>query len=169
MKRAASLGTSIFCIAVSTAAYSSQEPPIQLPSLKKFASAVEALVHQYYPDAQVHTTDQAIEFEYKTREFMIHLPSKDGQWQDAHAMKGPDRGGILGVIEVRSGRYDGQWMGGVLDRAYFETTSLVPRASTYSAKCDCWLYASLDYPKDVNLAFLGALRNLVTSFEQYLE
>ena len=146
-----------------------EETPVQLPSLKKFASAVETLVHQYYPDAQVHATDQAIEFTFKTREFMIHLPTMDGQWQDARAIKGPDRGGILGVIEVRPGRYDGQWMGGTLDRFYFETTSLVPSGSPYSSTCDCYLYVSLDCPKDVNPEFLGALRNLVTSFEQYLE
>ena len=100
---------------------------------------------------------------------MIHLQWMDGQWQDARPMKGPDRGGILGIIEVQPGRYNGQWVGGTLDRFYFQTSSVVRRGSPYVSKFDCYLNVSLDYPKDVNPEFLDALRNLVTSFEQYLE
>ena len=157
------------CLCANLSAADATEPPTRLPSLKKFAIDVEALVHQYYPEAQLDATDQVIQFAFKTREFMIHLPTMDGQWQDARPMRGPDRGGILGIMEVRPGHYDGQWMGGTLDRYYFQTSSVMQRGVPYSAKYDCYLNVSLDYPKDANPEFLDAFRHLVESFEQYVE
>ena len=70
-----------------------------------FYSNVRKLVRRYYPQATSHLLANNIHFEYDTRVFVVHKPLKNGRWQDTWEQRGPKKGGILGEIEFRRGRY----------------------------------------------------------------
>ena len=126
-----------------------------------FYSNVRKLVRRYYPQATSHLLANKIHFEYDTRVFVVHEPSKNGQWQDPWEQRGPKRHGILGEIEFRRGRYGGAaGAPQVFEKPYFHILFLAP----YSEECDCYLYTHLSYPPTTDQKFLKEFRTTVESF-----
>ena len=133
--------------------------------LQRFFTATRALVLKYYPDAQTELTNHRIHFEARTRRFMIHEPLKTGEWQDAREIVGPQRGGVVGNMELRAGRYPGAAMvPQAFDKRYFTLQVMAP----YSQARDAHLYTHLLYPADANGVFLADFIDLVTRFAEYL-
>ncbi len=126
---------------------------------------METLIKKYYPQATIERSTDKIDFSYNTQEFLIHLPDKTGQWQEARPLKGPqDHTGIVGSASIQPGLWDGAAMvPQSFDRYYFTALLMAP----YSKNCDCHLVAHLDYPKEVSQEFLQEWRNLINSFANF--
>ncbi|HYS53472.1 MAG TPA: hypothetical protein VER58_06900 [Thermoanaerobaculia bacterium] len=140
-----------------------QHRPIssQSPNLERLLTAVQKLVNSYYPKAQVTLDGQVIHFESNTRKFMIHEPLLTGEWQDAREETGPQKSGIYGDVELRSGVYAGQ--AGVpqtFDKRYFTLLVMAP----YDPVHDQHLYVRVKYPYDISHRFLEDFRRLVNQF-----
>lgn len=137
------------------------------PRLERFWDRVEALVKEHYPSATVSRTARTLTVSHETRTFMVHLPLKTGEWQEASPMDGPKRrGGILGTIELAEGRWGGAAVvPQSFDRAYFTEYLTAP----YSQRCECHLVAHLYYPDTVNRAFVDAWTALINDFDAHLE
>ena len=133
--------------------------------LERLFAATRALVLKYYPDAQTGRTKHTIHFEVRTRRFMIHEPLRTGEWQDAREIVGPQRGGVVGNMELRAGKYPGAAMVPQdFDKRYFTLKVMAP----YSEARDAHLYTHLLYPGDANPLFLSEFTDLVTRFTEYL-
>jgi len=133
--------------------------------LERLFAATRALVLKYYPDAQTELTNRRIHFEARTRRFMIHEPRKSGEWQDAREIVGPQRGGVVGNMELRTGKYPGAAVvPQAFDKRYFTLQVMAP----YSPARDAHLYTHLLYPGDTNGRFLDEFADLVTRFSEYL-
>jgi len=107
--------------------------------LDRLYSMTTTLVLKYYPDAKTELTQQTIHFESRTRRFMVHEQLKTGEWQDAHETIGPQRGGVVGNMELRSGKYLGAAaVPQAFDKRYFTLLVIAPysaarkRASLYA-------------------------------------
>jgi hypothetical protein len=134
--------------------------------LERLFAATKALVLKYYPDAQTELTGHTIHFEVRTRRFMIHEPLRTGDWQDAREIVGPQRGGVIGNMELRSGKYPGAAMvPQAFDKRYFTLQVMAP----YSEARGAHLYTHLLYPGDANRLFLSEFTDLVTRFTEYLD
>src|SRR4051812_18689646 len=72
--------------------------PATRPDVQRLYDAVRTLVRRHYPEATSHRLGNTIHFEQKTRVFLVHLPLKSGEWQDPVEMRGPEAGGIYGVL-----------------------------------------------------------------------
>ena len=102
-----------------------------------------------------------IHFEYNTRVFVIHEALKTGEWQDPREERGPNKGGILGEILLRPGRYEGAAVAPqIFDKRYFKVLLLAP----FSEKCDCHLHVRLYYPGDAKEDFLKEFQQLIDGF-----
>jgi hypothetical protein len=135
------------------------------PDLKPLNEQVRKLVEKHYPKAKVTLDDGTIAFAFNTRKFMIHEPLKTGEWQDAFETTGPQRGGILGTIGLRPGRYGGAaTVPQKFDVRYYTTLLMAPE----TRKGDAHLYVHLHYPKDTPEEFLKDFRALVDDFEKHL-
>jgi len=135
-------------------------------ALARLFVATRALVLKYYPDARTARTRDAIHFEARTRRFMIHEPLKTGEWQDAREVVGPQRGGVVGHMELRTGKYPGAAVvPQAFDKRYFTLHVMAP----YSEARDAHLYTHLLYPADANRVFLAEFAELVARFADYLE
>ena len=133
------------------------------PDLKPLSKDVRVLVEKHYPKAKVTLKDQTIHFEFNTRKFMVHEPLLTGEWQDAWEEIGPQKGGIMGDIELREGRYGGQAvLPTSVDKRYFTLSVLAP----YSKKLDHHLYIHLKCPRDVPKEFAKEFVDLVNGFEK---
>jgi hypothetical protein len=135
------------------------------PDLKPLLEEVRKLVGKHYPKAKVTLKDQAIHFEFNTRQFMIHEPLLTGEWQDAREEPGPQKSGIYGDIELRAGEYGGMAVTPQsFDKRYFTLLLMAP----YSKKLDHHLYVRLKYPRDVPKAFLEEFQRLADGFETHV-
>lgn len=135
------------------------------PDLKRLHEAVRTLVEKYYPKAKVTLADQAIAFEFNTRKYMIHEPLLSGEWQDAHEEVGPQKGGVVGSLELQAGPYGGQAaVPQAIDKRYFTLLLLAP----YSKKLDQHLYVHLKYPRDASKEFVKEFEGLVNGFDRYV-
>ena len=133
--------------------------------LDRLFAATRALVLKYYPDAKTELSKQTIHFEVRTRRFMIHEPLRTGEWQDAREIVGPQRGGVVGDMELREGKYPGAAVvPQAFDKRYFTLQVMAP----YSEERDAHLYTRLLYPADANGVFLSEFADLVTRFTEYL-
>jgi len=133
--------------------------------LERLYAMIAALVLKYYPDAKTDLTKRTIRFEAHVRRFMIHEQLKTGEWQDAHEMIGPQRGGVVGNIELRDGRYLGAAAAPqTFDKRYFLLLVMAP----YSEARNVHLYTHLLYPADASRIFLSEFSDLVTHFADYL-
>ena len=95
--------------------------------LERLSGMITALVRKYYPDAKTDLTKRTIHFEAHVRRFMIHEQLKTGEWQDAHEMIGPQRGGVVGNIELRNGKYLGAAaVPQTFDKRYFLLLVMAP-------------------------------------------
>ncbi len=135
------------------------------PDLKPLSEAVRKVVEKHYPKCKVTLKDQAISFEFNTRKFMVHEPLLTGEWQDAFEEVGPQKGGVMGGIVLRSGQYGGQAaVPQAFDKRYFVTLVLAP----YSKKLDAHLYAHIKYPPGAPKEFVKELHELLDSFEKHV-
>ncbi len=135
------------------------------PDLKPLSEAVRKVVEKHYPKCKVALKDQAISFEFNTRKFMVHEPLLTGEWQDAFEEVGPQKGGVMGGIVLRSGQYGGQAaVPQAFDKRYFVTLVLAP----YSKKLDAHLYAHIKYPPGAPKEFVKELHELLDSFEKHV-
>jgi hypothetical protein len=153
-------------LAVGLFAISSSARAEDGPDLKPFAAKLETLVKRHYPQAKFGLKDQTITFEYKTRKFWIHHATLTGEWQDAFEEIGPQKGGIVGELELRQGPYGG--MAAVpqsFDVRYFTTLLTAP----YSKKLDHHLYIHLKYPRDVSKEFAAEFDKLVNAFDEHVK
>jgi hypothetical protein len=126
----------------------------------------KALVLKYYPAARTDLAKQTIHFEAHVRRFMVHEQLKTGEWQDAHEVVGPQRGGVVGNMELRSGKYLGAAaVPQAFDKRYFTLLVMAP----YSETRDAHLYTHLLYPADANKVFLTEFADLVKRFAEYLD
>ena len=124
-----------------------------------------ALVLRYFPDAKTELRQHTIHFEARTRRFMVYEQRKTGEWQDAHEIIGPQRGGVVGDMELRSGKYPGAAIvPQAFDKRYFTLLVMAP----YSDARDAHLYTHLLYPADVSKVFLSEFTDLVTRFMEHL-
>ena len=137
-----------------------------LPSMDRLYSQIRTAVRRYYPDASSHLFENKIHFEHRTRIFIVHIPSKTGEWQDPVERRGPRKGGVLGDVELRHGGYHGAAaVPQVLDRHYYHLHLLAP----YSAKFDCYAYVHFLVPRqDVPPGFVDEFTNIINDFERYL-
>ena len=133
--------------------------------LDRLYSMTTTLVLKYYPDAKTELRQQTIHFESRTRRFMIHEQLKTGEWQDAHETIGPQRGGVVGDMELRSGKYLGAAaVPQAFDKRYFTLLVMAP----YSDARDAHLYTQLLYPADASKVFLSEFTDLVAHFAEHL-
>lgn len=157
------LGLFLWCaVGVATA---DSAPSAQPKWFVEFYHSVRQIVVEHYPQATTHLLNNKIHFEYKTRVFIVHKQRKIGEWRDPVEERGPDKGGLLGDIELREGKYNGQ--AGVpqtFDKHYFQVTVLAP----YSERCNCYLYVHLLCPQDVDPEFFKRLTNEIASLDRRL-
>ena len=137
------------------------------PRLNQIYTSVQRIVRQYYSDATSHLLENKIHFESNTRLFIIHVPLKTGEWQDPWEERGPKKGGILGTIELRDGKYTGAAkVPQTFDRLYYSIILMAP----YSKKHDCHLYVHLYVPRHGGKPeFTKELVELVSAFEGKLK
>ena len=89
--------------------------------------------------------ETTIHFEARTRRFMVHEPLKTGEWQHARETIGPQRGGVVGNMELRAGKYLGAAaVPQAFDKRYFTLQVTAP------------------------YFFLSEFTDLVTRFAEYL-
>jgi hypothetical protein len=139
-----------------------------IPSLKKITSKVESLVKAYYPESKILATDSEIEFEYKTRDYDVYEPRKDGG-SDYLSKKGPEKGGagkgasgIIGRMKIKPGPYmASRTRPQTVDYHYFKELLLAP----YSKKKDFHIETELLYPESVDPKFVEEFTNLINGFE----
>lgn len=129
--------------------------------VEKVYSDVKKLVAEFYPNAEVIEKESRLECRFKTRKFMVHLPLKTGEWQEARPMEGPDRSGMMCVISYQKGR----WMGAAMvpqtfEYHYYASTLSCP----YNKKLDMHLESHLYFPKNVKPEFLKRYSDLVNEF-----
>ena len=142
-----------------------EEATKPLPRLETFGAALEKLVAQEYPGAKAAVTQDSIDIAHQTRKFMIHLPLMTGEWQEAVAVEGPDRHGIMLHIEIHASPYDGQAVAPqVFNRRYFQSLLLAPE----DKQCGCYLHATLNYPDDAKPEFIRDYTALVNGFGKYV-
>jgi hypothetical protein len=123
---------------------------------------LRAFVIKYYPQSDFEKSPDHMHFEWKKRTFWIHLPNKVGDWQEAAQMKGPDRKGILGDVELRPGLYEGQAeVPQKFDHYYYETLVMAPA----SKQKDSYLYVHLDFPEGTSEEFLRGFRSIINQYE----
>jgi hypothetical protein len=142
------------------------ESALQNPGLKRLYSELRTLFQQHYPKATSHLLKDKIHFEHDTRAFIVHEPTKTGEWQDPWETRGPKRGGILCDIELRKGKYEGAAMvPQTFDKRYFKALLMAP----YSSRREVHLYIHLSYPADAKADFLKQFTDVVNDFGSYLD
>ena len=156
-----------FIFAQSLPASSDHEDAPQDRRLKDLYSEIQQLAMRYYPEATFHFIGTNIHFESDTRTYIIHVPLKTGEWQDPRAVRGPKKGGILGTIELRDGRYGGAAaVPQNFDRHYYEVMLM----ASYSKKYDCHLLTKLYVPRlKKNDAFIKEFTELINNFEKKIK
>lgn len=126
--------------------------------LAGLASRLDPVFRRYYAGTKTNHEGERLSFEFNTRLFMIHVPLKTGEWQDAREVKGPNPRGILCSIEVVPGRYNGQAvLPQTFDERYFETKV----AQVPSPDGSKHLYVRLSYPRGVDAKFLKGFWEIV--------
>ena len=153
-------------MALATSLQAAEDRPLQNPALKRFYSELRTLFQQHYSNATSHLLTNKIHFERDTRAFLVHEPTKNGEWQDPWETRGPKRGGILCDLELRKGPYAGAAMvPQTFDKRYFKLLLMAP----YSSRHDAHLYVHLSYPADAKADFLRQFTDLVNDFGKYLD
>jgi hypothetical protein len=152
--------------AFATSLNADEEPPFQNPALKRLYSELRTLFQQHYPKVTSHLLKNSIHFEHDTRAFIVHEPTKNGDWQDPWETRGPKRGGILCDLELIKGKYEGAAVvPQTFDKRYFKVLLTAPYSSRHAAH----LYIHLSYPADAKAEFLKQFTELVNDFGSYLD
>lgn len=113
-----------------------------------------------------------IEFEYKTREYEVYEPQKNGR-DTFSSKKGPEKwgagkgaGGIIGRLKIRPGPYmASRTRPQTIDYHYFKELLL----ASYSEKKDCHIEAELLYPGTADPKFVEEFTTLINGFENEIE
>lgn len=122
---------------------------------------LQSLITEYYPKATFEIKGGKFLAKYNTRTFMIHHALKTGEWQDASAQEGPNKGGILCTIQSGEGKYGGAAMvPQTFDYRYYSSLLMAPENS----KSNTYLNAHLNYPSGVSLDFVNRYRKLIESY-----
>ena len=160
MPRVAALLSVIVAAIGGNAIGADPDAAVASPALVELASRLRPVLERYSPGARSQVRGSVLEFEHDTRVFLIHIPLKTGEWQEAREIKGPNRGGILGTIELRDGRYDGAAvLPQTFDERYFETLVMAEPSPDETQ----YLYVHLSYPDGVERRFLGEFHEAVRS------
>ncbi|MBP9089689.1 hypothetical protein KBI23_01585 [bacterium] len=149
------------------------EPPQStqaLPKAPKVAKKIEllltklkALLLEFYPQSTFTKKPDGFECRFNTRTFLIHHALKTGEWQEARAQEGPNRGGILCSVTESAGRYAGAAMvPQQFEYRYFSCLLMAP----YNKNIDRHLIAHLYFPDNVKPQLLKRFNELITSFAQ---
>ncbi|PQO36874.1 hypothetical protein C5Y96_06830 [Blastopirellula marina] len=135
------------------------------PPFQAFSENLGGVIGKYYPDARLErpkASSKSLEWSYKTRKFMVHLPTLTGQWQEASEMLGPDRKGILCTAEIHEGPYVGMAVvPQTFDRHYFKVLMMAPNRKDVGAH----LIVRLFYPSDIDKAVVSEIAELVQQFD----
>lgn len=151
----------IGCLLASNS-YTDERPTVDL---KPLFVEIDKVVKKHYPKAKSGMKDDTIQFSFNLRKFMIHEPLLNGEWQDAFEEIGPQKGGVLGTIELRSGPYGGMAVvPQSFDKRYFTTHVYAP----YSKKLNSHLYIHLKSPRDTTAEFVAEFEKVIESFEKHL-
>lgn len=111
----------------------------------KFCSGLRPVFFGRYSGIDFTMHDDTATFEHNCRIYMIHNPTKTGEWQNAVEERGPKKGGIYCRIMVQKGQYEAATAAPqTIDKRYFKTLFLV----AYSKRLDRHLLAWLSYPPD---------------------
>ena len=136
------------------------------PALKRFYPELRTLFRRHYPRVTSHLLKEKMHFEHDTRIFIVHEPTKTGEWQDPWETRGPKPGGILCDITLQEGRYQGAAVvPQTFDKRYFKVLLMAP----YSAKHDSHLIVHLSYPGNVSGEFLKEFTELVNDYSRHLD
>src|SRR5690349_4587132 len=79
----------------------------QSVDLTNISSEFKRLFQEYYPQIKSEIQDNHLHFEYKTRYYLISLPTKTGIIQEPRKTAGPRMKGILCHITLEKGKYQG--------------------------------------------------------------
>jgi hypothetical protein len=154
-----------FICAIPAPSRAADDGALQNPALKRFYAELQTLFRKEYPEVTSDFLKDEIRFEFNTRVFIVHETDMTGRWQDPSEERGPNPGGILCDITLKSGPYDGQIVvPQTFDEHYFKVLVLAPN----SAKQDKYLMVHLYYPQNVSPDFLKRFTELVNDFDKYL-
>lgn len=126
---------------------------------------IKSLVQRFYPNASCTLSGHQIHFECDARDFMVHEPLMNGDWQDAIKERGPNRHGVVGDVEFTSGTYEGQAaLPQVIDKRYFTSHVSAP----YSNRLDGHLLVEIKTPANTPDGFIDKLSDLLDNFDKRL-
>ncbi len=160
------LRVAIFCVVMSAlleagVAASGEAQVGPDPSVKRLYSCLRPLFLKHYPQAVSEVRADRLHFEHDTRTFLIHVPLKTGEWQEAAEVRGPNRRGIVCNIQLVEGKYNGQAvLPQTIDERYFKT--LVTAVA--SQRRDAYLYVHLSYPDGVGREFMREFTGVLDRF-----
>jgi hypothetical protein len=136
------------------------------PTLQPLYQELRSVFLKHYPKATSHLFKEKMHFEHDTRVFIVHEPTKNGEWQDPWETRGPKPGGILCDISAHEGRYAGAAVvPQTFDKRYFKVLFLAP----YSEKHDRHLIVYLSYPANVKSELLNEFTRVVNDLSRYLD
>ena len=127
---------------------------------------VKSIVHRYYPEA-TGTINQynEISFEHETQMFMVHFPTKTGEWQNPSEVKGPKREGIFVSITVGDGSPPPRAAeGNHFDHCYF--TDFI--GGYHSESFGAYVNLTVKYPRVYPEEFVNELQTLLLVFNNYV-
>ncbi len=166
------LSIMLFAVASTTA---QEAKKADVPMLTELSRKIASLVQEYYPEAGLTNSERTIHFEWRARAFMVHEPLMTGDWQDARAVRGPNRGGVVCDISLHLGKYENtQWdrtaapaghRYWAFDKRYYQELLFIP----YSSVRDCHLYVLLRIPADASPKFIERFDDLISNFEGLLK
>jgi len=171
------VGAMLSIIIIATSFWSSAQESKQgdLPSLVPLFGKVDSLVREYYPEASLTNLENTIHFEYRARDFMVHEPLMDGNWQNAQQVRGPNRNGIVCDITLYPGKYENtQWVWirdpsghryWIYDKRYYRELLFIP----YSSTQNCHLYVLLRVPANASERFIEKFDDLISNFGDNLK
>lgn len=123
-------------------------------NFEKVYIELTGLLKEFYPRAMVTKTDSKIHFEYKVHKYA----TISGREEMA-----PTLDGILGDLEVTSGKYKGKK---ILPLTTNETLFVILDMAPYLEESDCHLLCKLLYPHTVPNTFLIKFKELVKDFDR---
>lgn len=131
------------------------------PRLERLYASLRPVFLEHFPQATSEAAGDRVHFEHDTRPFLIHMPLKTGEWQEAVEVRGPNRRGILCNVQLVDGVYGGAAMLPMTsDDRYFKTLVM----AVASPSRDAYLYVHLSYPDGVSREFLGAFVRTLDGF-----
>jgi hypothetical protein len=143
------------------------DQPIRKFDVSRLVLEVRSVIHQYYPEATIKIDAyDDIRVEHNTRVFLIHYPTKTGEWQEASEVSGPRLGGIFLALGVRDGDYAGPaFLPMTTDRCYFSEYVTV----FYSESIDAYVHLTLRYLNEYPSHMMSDIEVLLSNFELWLD